>query len=130
MAVATIGADGRPHVVAMWYAFFNGLPSFWTYEKSQKVVNLRRDPRITCMVEAGKTYGELRGVELVARGRIITDADEVVRFGVIEAERYQGARVTDSVLPAIQRSAAKRVVIQIDAEKVVSWDHRKLSGTY
>jgi PPOX class probable F420-dependent enzyme len=130
MSVATIGADGRPHVVAMWYAIFDGLPSFWTYEKSQKIVNLRRDPRITCMVEAGDTYNELRGVELIATARIITDPEEVVRFGVIEAGRYQAVKITDAVLPAIQRSAAKRVVVQLDVERVVSWDHRKLGGVY
>ena len=69
MSIATIGRDGRPHVIAMWYAFLDGVPSFWTFAKSQKVVNLRRDPRITCMVEAGDTYDQLRGVELVARRR-------------------------------------------------------------
>ena len=92
MSIATIGRDGRPHVIAMWYAFLDGVPSFWTFAKSQKVVNLRRDPRITCMVEAGDTYDQLRGVELVARGEIIEDAAEVERFGVLEFERSKTRR--------------------------------------
>ena len=53
----------------MWYAIIDGAPCFWTFAKSQKVVNLRRDPRITCMVEAGDEYSDLRGVELVATPR-------------------------------------------------------------
>lgn len=130
MAIATIGPTGRPHVVAMWYAFLDGVPTFWTFAKSQKVVNLRRDPRITCMVETGDTYAELRGVELVAHARIIEDEAEVVRFGVVEFERYQGRKVTEALLPGVQRMAQKRVLVQIEVEKVVSWDHRKLGGTY
>jgi PPOX class probable F420-dependent enzyme len=130
MSIATIGRDGRPHVISMWYAFFDGVPSFWTFAKSQKVVNLRRDPRITCMVEAGDTYDELRGVELVARAEIIEDAAEVQRFGVAEFERYQNMKVTEALMPQVRQMANKRVVVKIHTERVVSWDHRKLGGTY
>jgi PPOX class probable F420-dependent enzyme len=130
MAVATIGRDGRPHVVAMWYAFMDGVPSFWTFAKSQKIVNLRRDPRITCMVEAGETYDQLRGVELVARAEIIEDPDEVQRFGVLEFERLQNTKMTEALMPQVLRMASKRVVVKIRTERVVSWDHRKLGGTY
>jgi PPOX class probable F420-dependent enzyme len=130
MAVATIGRDGRPHVVAMWYAFMDGVPSFWTFAKSQKIVNVRRDPRITCMVEAGETYDQLRGVELVARAEIIEDPDEVQRFGVLEFERLQNTKMTEALMPQVLRMASKRVVVKIRTERVVSWDHRKLGGTY
>jgi PPOX class probable F420-dependent enzyme len=130
MAIATIGRDGRPHVVAMWYAFLDGTPCFWTFAKSQKVLNLRRDPRITCMVEAGDTYDQLRGVELVATAEIVEDPAEVLRFGVAEFERYQGIKVSEAILPQVERMANKRVVVMIRAERVVSWDHRKLGGAY
>jgi PPOX class probable F420-dependent enzyme len=130
MSIATISPDGRPHVVAMWYAWVDGELAFWTFGKSQKVMNLRRDPRITCMVEAGNTYAELRGVELLAKARIVEDPAVVVKFGVEEFERYQGVKVNEATSPGVERMAQKRVVIFIDVEKVVSWDHRKLGGTY
>jgi PPOX class probable F420-dependent enzyme len=130
MSVATVGADGRPHVVAMWYAFIDGAPAFWTYGKAQKIVNLRRDPRLTCMVEDGKAYNELRGVELVADAQLIEDPEKVLAFGVQITERYQGITVNEAILPSIQKSAAKRVVVRLDVKKTVSWDHRKLGGVY
>ncbi len=95
MAIATIGPTGRPHVIAMWYCIFDGVPAFWTYAKSQKILNLRRDPRLTCMVEAGDVYNELRGVELVAHAIIVEDEADVLRFGKLEFERYQGMPVTE-----------------------------------
>jgi len=130
MSIATIGRDGRPHVVAMWFAFLDGVPSFWTFAKSQKVLNLRRDARITCMVEAGDTYDQLRGVELVARAEIIEDLEEVQRFGIAEFERYQNTKVTEALMPQVRLMANKRVVVKIHTERVVSWDHRKLGGGY
>jgi PPOX class probable F420-dependent enzyme len=130
MSVATVGADGRPHVVAMWYGFIDGAPAFWTYGKSQKIVNLRRDPRLTCLVEAGEAYNELRGVELVADAQLIEDPAHVLAFGVQLTERYQGIQVSEATMPAIQKSAAKRVVVRLDVKRVVSWDHRKLGGVY
>ncbi len=130
MSVATIGADGRPHVVAMWYAFVDGALCFWTFAKSQKVVNLRRDDRITCLVEDGDVYANLRGVELVARAHISDDEDEVLEFGLAESERYQNMPVNDAMIAAVKKMANKRVVVRLEIERVVSWDHRKLSGGY
>ncbi|MCI0839785.1 MAG: PPOX class F420-dependent oxidoreductase [Chloroflexi bacterium] len=128
MAIATIGADGRPHVVAMWYAFVDGALCFWTFAKSQKVVNLRRDNRITCLVEDGDVYANLRGVELIARAHISDDEDEVLKFGLAESVRYQNVAVNEAMIAAVKKMANKRVVVRIEIERVVSWDHRKLSG--
>ena len=130
MAVATIGADGRPHVVAMWYAFIDGALCFWTFAKSQKIVNLRRDDRITCLVEDGDVYANLRGVELIARAHISDDEDEVLKFGVAESARYQNMPVNDAMIAAVKKMANKRVVVRLEIERVVSWDHRKLAGGY
>jgi PPOX class probable F420-dependent enzyme len=129
--VATIGPTGHPHLVAMWFAMRDGRPVFWTFGRSQKVVNLRRDPRITGLVESGESYSELRGVELVGTGRIVEDYDEVVAIGRAVAVKYQGSVAT---LPEgqafIEAQARKRVGVVIDVDHVVSWDHTKLAGAY
>src|SRR5699024_9128720 len=75
MNLATLGEDGHPHLVAMWYAWIDGEIWFETKAKSQKAVNLRRDPRVTCLVEDGLTYDRLRGVSVEGRAEIVDDAD-------------------------------------------------------
>jgi PPOX class probable F420-dependent enzyme len=130
--VATNGPSGHPHVVAMWFAMLDGRPSFWTFGKSQKVVNLRRDPRITALVESGESYGELRGVELVGTARIVEDSDETLAIGRAVAAKYQGADAAASpdALAFLEAQARKRVGVVIDVERTVSWDHTKLAGAY
>src|SRR5258708_31880488 len=71
--VASIDDDGWPQLVAMWYRLINDEVVFWTYAKSQKAVNLRRDARFTCLVEAGERYDELRGVQIKGRAMISDD---------------------------------------------------------
>ncbi len=127
--VATIGPSGSIHLVAMWYGFLDRDIAFWTYRKSQKVLNLRRDPRMTCLVETGDTYDQLRGVELVGRGEIIEDRDTVMRIGESVSERYTGP-VNDQVRAGIEVIGAKRVGVRVRVDSVVSWDHRKLGGAY
>lgn len=129
MSVATIGKDGRPHLVAMWYGFLEGDPAFWTYARSQKVANLRRDPRITCLVETGGSYEELQGVELVGQGTIISDEATRMTVAASVYERYTGP-VTDDVRPLLEAMGAKRVAVRIAVDSTVSWDHRKLGGRY
>lgn len=129
MNVATINHDGSIHLVAMWYAMDGPDPVFWTYRKSQKIRNLERDHRITCLVETGDAYEELEGVELVGRGEVITDRDRIFALGERVAARYTGP-VTDDSRPFIQAVGEKRYAVKVHVEKTVSWDHSKLGGTY
>ena len=129
MCVATVDASGQPHVVAMWYGFLDGAPAIWTYAKSQKLVNLRRNPRITCLVEDGEEYGELRGVELVGTARVIEDRETILKVGENVYQRYFGA-LDDAGREAVALMGAKRAAAVVDVDRVVSWDHRKLGGVY
>ena len=129
--VATIGPTGHPHLVAMWFALVDGRPAFWTFAKSQKVVNLRRDPKVTALVESGDTYDQLRGVELVGTARIVEGYDDVLAIGKAVGVKYTGpAALGADALTFLEAQATKRVGIVIDVERTVSWDHRKLGATY
>jgi len=129
--VATIGPTGHPHLVAMWFAMRGPNPVFWTFGKSQKIVNLRRDPKMTALVETGETYNELRGVELVGTGRIIEDYDGIMDIAKLVAPRYSGpSALGDKAMPFIEAQARKRLGVEFVVERVVSWDHTKLGGGY
>ncbi|HKT04481.1 MAG TPA: PPOX class F420-dependent oxidoreductase [Rugosimonospora sp.] len=123
--LATIGPAGRPHLVAMWYAVIDGVLWFETKAKSQKAANLRRDDRVTVMVEAGDTYDTLRGVALEGRAAVVDDPDALFAVGVNVWERYNGP-YDEEVRPLVDMMMNKRVAVRVDVERVRSWDHRKL----
>lgn len=130
MNVATQNHDGSIHLVAMWYGFVDGLPVFETYGKSQKVLNLQRDPRITCLVEDGDTYDTLRGVELVGTAEISDDRELVMAAARSVIDRYFGEVDPADIDAVAEGLARKRVAITVKPDRVVSWDHNKLAGTY
>ncbi len=130
--VATVGRDGEPHLVTMFYALLDGKIAFTTYRASQKVLNLRRDPTMTCLVEDGTEYGELRGAALYGKGRIVEDPDVRLKVGAVVGSRMAGLPVPEMGAPidpafaaGLEQSLAKRVVIVMEPDRVVSWDHRK-----
>ena len=123
--VATLGPQGQVHLVGMWYAVIDGRLWIETKAKSQKVVNLRRDPSMSILVEAGHTYDQLRGVSLEGKGVIVEDADVVWDVCVDIFNRYHG-EYTEEMKPFVEFMAKNRVVVRLDADRVRSWDHRKL----
>ena len=129
--VATIGPTGHAHLVAMWYAMVGGQPAFWTFGKSQKVVNLRRDSKMTGLIESGTTYDQLRGVELRGHARIVDDYETVLEIGKAVGVKYNGASaLSDAALPFLEAQATKRVGVLFDVDHIASWDHTKLAGGY
>jgi len=126
--VATIGPDGFPHLVAMWYGLtIDGDLVLETKARSQKVVNLRRNPTISCSVEAGESYDQLRGVAIEGTAAIIDDtaSEQYWAAAVSIFERYQGPYAED-LRPFLEQMMNKRVVVRIAPARVRSWDHRKL----
>lgn len=129
--VATLGADGWPHLTALWFVMRDSEPWIYTYAKSQKVRNLERDPRATLLVEAGDEYQELRGVMLKTTAEISADIDVVAPLAEEIFAKYQGnAQVDDATRDALRAQAAKRVAIRFAVEQTVSWDHSKLGSSY
>ena len=125
MSVASLNPDGTIHLVAMWYTILDGELAFWTKAKSQKVLNLRRDPTITCLVENGDDYNDLRGVQIVGTAEIVDDPDRILALGQAIYARRIGP-YTDAALPTVQQMMRKRVGVTVHRRRVASWDHTKL----
>jgi PPOX class probable F420-dependent enzyme len=130
LQVASINADGTPHLVTMWYLRDGADLCFWTYAKSQKVVNVRRDPRASVLVATGERYEELRGVSVTGTATVVEDLDAVLAFGEQVYEKYWGPIDDDMVREGVRMMGAKRVVIRVTPVRTTSWDHSKLGGAY
>lgn len=129
--VASIGPSGHPHLVAMWYVVMNGEIVFWTFGKSQKVLNLKRNPKITGLIESGDSYDQLKGLEVVGTARLIEDYDTILSIGKAVGLKYNGeGAISDAAMPFLEAQAKKRIGIAIEVERYVSWDHTKMGGGY
>jgi len=131
--LATLSPDGWPHLVTMYYTLVNGRIAFWTYRTSQKALNLSRDSRISCLVESGEAYFDLRGALVQGVVETITDPDEVYKIGQAIGDVVGGGRAgADASLPGdaineyVANAARKRYAYIVEPRRVISWDHTKL----
>lgn len=133
MTIVSNGPGGFPHPMPMWFACDDDLVvRMTTFRKSQKVMNLQRDPKVALMVEDGLDYSELRGVVLYGRCEVIDDIDAVTAtlIDITGGEAANDPAAREGMAKVIQGTAAKRVLLRTRSERIVSWDHRKLGGRY
>ena len=126
----TLDRDGYPHAVAMWYVLdADGLVAMTTFRKSQKVVNVQRNPRCSLLLETGRTYPTLKGLLIRGRAEIMDDIERTLDVLESVNVKYHGG-APEGIRDALRAQASKRVVLRIRPEKIASWDHAKLDGVY
>ena len=135
LSLATLDREGYPHLVAMSFALdAAGNIVMTSFGKAQKVINLKRNPRVAVMVEHGQAYDKIKGVMIRGIAEIVEDTEAVLatmKLVVCKMARLAGKETTpDDVIitEAYRRQAEKRAVIKIRPQKWASWDHSKLAG--
>lgn len=127
--LSTIDGNGYPHSVAMWYVMDGDECLMTTYAKSQKAVNIRRNPKVALLVESGVTYDTLRGVLIRGLARLETDLDRCLDV-LARVHRKMLGDQPPGLEEALRAQARKRVIIRVAPVRVSSWDHAKLGGVY
>jgi len=128
---ATLGLNGRPHLVALWYVPHGNVIETWTFAKSQKAANLRRLPQATILVETGDSYEKLRGVSMECDVELVTDTEKITAIGQQLTHRYSAnPELATSASQFVRLQAPKRIGLVCRPTKIVSWDHAKLAGAY
>ncbi len=127
------GPGGYPHPMPMWFAVDDdGTVRMTTFRKSQKILNIERDPKVSLLAESGEEYNQLRGVVIYGRAEVVDDIAVVKKtlLAIAGIGELADPAARQGAETAIAKTAAKRVAILIRPEKIVSWDHAKLGGTY
>ena len=129
LQIGTINKDGSPHLTTMWYLFDGENFIFHTYTKSQKIINLKRDSRITLLTEAGNQYSDLQGIIVYGNAEIINGKDsleEVIRYMEMVGEKYVKDEEGAQYIEGMKLQAPKRSVVIVKPSKFISWDHTKI----
>ena len=129
LQIGTINKDGSPHLTTMWYLYDGENFIFHTYTKSQKIINLKRDSRITLLTEAGNQYSDLQGIIVYGNAEITNGKDsleEVVRYMEMVGEKYIKDEEGSQYIEGMKLQAPKRSVVVVKPSKFISWDHTKI----
>ena len=130
LQVATINRDGTPHLSTLWFDVFEGDIVFETFTKSQKIKNLERDPRISCLLEDGLEYEKLRGVQINGIAELYSDPETVHRYARGVMARNNPGIPEEMLDAAAESMSTKRTAVVIKAQRIATWDHTKLDVVY
>ena len=115
--LATVQADGAPLAMPMWFLHGPATLTMISVEGLQKVRNLRRDPRVCVVAEAGGGGPDIRGVSVKGRAEFLDDGTE--RRTLVEGFHAKYPRL--SALWGGRVMHANRVMFKIVPERVKSW---------
>lgn len=130
LQVATLGHNGFPHLTTLWFCLIDERVTFRSFTKSQRIVNLQRDDRLTVLAESGSDYSDLRGVMIQGRAHLDDDPDVVMNVYAEVTRKQQGLDEIDPNVVEMMfgRFKTKNTVVTVEPERIISWDHRKLEG--
>jgi nitroimidazol reductase NimA-like FMN-containing flavoprotein (pyridoxamine 5'-phosphate oxidase superfamily) len=118
--VATVGPDGTPHVVPLWFVWLDGAMFLNSTLGNPTVENLLRTSRAAGVVDDGESYDSLRGAVLTG---VAERAEDDPRLAEVErswSEKYLGGGELH------YRRWRNRVWLRVVPERIASWDFRKI----
>jgi nitroimidazol reductase NimA-like FMN-containing flavoprotein (pyridoxamine 5'-phosphate oxidase superfamily) len=118
--VATVGADGVPHVVPLWFVWHEGIVFLNSTRGNPTVENMLRDGRAAGVVDDGTTYDALRGVVVTGRVEVAEDDRLLPVAERAWSEKYLGGNEPP------YRKWRGRVWLRLVPERIASWDFRKI----
>lgn len=121
--VATVGADG-PHATPLWFCWHDGRLWLYSITRSRRWADLRRDPRVGVVVDAGQDYLDLRGVEITGTAEVVGEVprtgDPLDLLAPVEAQfarkYFDGPEMVHD---------GRHAWLRVTPRQIVSWDFRK-----
>ncbi len=132
MRIASIGPGSRINLTPLWFGWAGGKVYF--YCRGQKVVNLRRNPVATVLVDRNERFPELQGVMLQGRATVLEDqAAEQADPDLGKAKEQMAGKYALGRGESGRREYADRTArgrhwrwVRFDPAHTVSWDNTKL----
>ena len=127
--LTTLRRDGMPIALPVWFVTDEGRVYVATPAKTKKVGRVRRDDRVSFLVESGKRWAELKAVQLNGRARVVDAPDRIARVLDLLDAKYAGFRTSRAAMPARTKEhyGGGRAVLEIVPDgRVLSWDNTKL----
>jgi nitroimidazol reductase NimA-like FMN-containing flavoprotein (pyridoxamine 5'-phosphate oxidase superfamily) len=121
--------DGVPIALPIWFVVLDRRIYVTGPATAKRVARVRRDPRVSFLVESGLRWAELRAVHLTGRARVVTEPDVLTRVAAALDAKYAPFRTQRTAMPAATRAHydVKFATIEVTPdERILSWDNARL----
>ena len=117
--LATVRADGSPHVVPIWFVLDGDDLVFTTAADTVKGKALRRDGRVAICVDMERS--PFAYVMVAGRVEISEDLDEMLRWATRIAARYEGEERAEDF--GRRNAVAGELLVRLRPSRIVAIDY-------
>ena len=118
--LTTIDRNGYPHTVPIGYVRDGDEVYLGSRDRTQKLLNVERDARVSVLVESGSTMADLKGLLIQGDGAVIREGAEVLRLSRLAAK---ARGLPESEWPT--EAGRGRAFVQVKPVRLISWDNTK-----
>jgi nitroimidazol reductase NimA-like FMN-containing flavoprotein (pyridoxamine 5'-phosphate oxidase superfamily) len=124
MRIATASEKAEPHVAPLWYVYLDGCIYFSSDEKTRKMRNIKRNHRVSLVIDSGHGLFDIKGVMINGEASVVEDRDLVQKLRTLFAEKYFGS-VDNPEFDRLDFYMRKQVFVKIEPLEIISWDYGK-----
>lgn len=126
--LTSLRRDGVPIALPIWFVVLERRIYVSGPATAKRVARVRRDPRVSFVIESGTRWAELRAVHLTGRARVVTEPDLLARVATALDAKYAPFRTQRTAMPAATRAhyEAALATVEITPDKhILSWDNAR-----
>lgn len=125
VSVATLGPDGAPHVVPLWFVWPDDAIYVSTRREGRTWANASADPRVALTVDLGRSWVEIAGIEVVGRATPLAAEHADMRQPISAwHEKYRPLLAGDG-FPRFAEEVRGLGFLRVEPERIAAWDHAR-----
>lgn len=124
-SVATLDADGGPHVVPLWFVWPDDAVYVSTRRPSRTWTNAIRDPRVSIAIDVGRGWTELAGVSIVGRAEPMAAEHPGMRRPISAWHEKYRSLLAGEGFARFAEQVTSLAFLRVVPDRILAWDHAR-----
>ena len=125
VSLATVGLEGAPHVVPLWFVWPEDAMYVSTRQGSRSWRNAERDPRVALTVDLGRSWQELAGIAVEGRAELLPAEHPQMRQGISAWHDKYRALLSGDGFSMFAGEVARLGFLRVLPQRIRGWDHAR-----
>jgi nitroimidazol reductase NimA-like FMN-containing flavoprotein (pyridoxamine 5'-phosphate oxidase superfamily) len=125
VSVATLNADGSPHVVPLWFVWTPEAIFASTRREGRTWANVSADPRVALSIDLGRAWVEIAGIEVRGRAELLAAEDAGMRKPLSAWHEKYRPLLTGDGFPRFAEEIRGLGFLRVAPERIAAWDHAR-----
>jgi general stress protein 26 len=120
LRLATIDPSGNPHIIPVWYMYYNNKFYIGTNTKTRKAKNIKENSKVSFCIDIGIKSPDIFGIMGIGRAKLIIKTEKVNSLAEKILLRYFKTLKNQSAQQLLNQTDC---VIEITPKKITNWKY-------